>query len=254
MKKTTFIITAGLLFVACNYNSNSNSSSEAKETASAEATAEVLWDAVTDYDGNTYDAIRIGNQVWMLENLKTTHYADGTPIEEGFFSEDTPNWSYPDSDSTNKDEKGLLYNWLAVMHNSSSSSSKPSGIQGICPDGWHVPSDAEWKQMEMTVGISPSEVDSIGWRGDIAHKLCKYDWSDMELHSDDPDLNASGFCAVPAGDNSILPNCYLEAYFWTCTQRDGDSAYARQLTHTLNGVERMSAGFPQEYSVRCVRN
>lgn len=253
MKKSTFIITAGLLFVACNYNSNSNSSSEAKETASAEATAEVLWDAVTDYDGNTYDAIRIGNQVWMAENLKTTHYADGTLIEEGLFSKDTPNWSYPDFDSTNKDKKGLLYNWLAVMHNSSSSASNPSGIQGICPDGWHVPSDAEWKQMEMTVGISPSEVDNMGWRGDIAQKLSKYVWSDAARYTDNPSLNASGFGAVPAGDNSIQPNCHIDACFWTCTQCD-DNAYARHLSFDINGVERASGDTGVGYSVRCVRN
>jgi len=73
-------------------------------------------------------------------------------------------WCY-DNDGNNCDIYGRLYNWETMMNGEESSDEVPSGVQGICPDGWHVPSDNEWKILEMYLGISQSEVDQIGWRG-----------------------------------------------------------------------------------------
>ena len=107
---------------------------------------------VTDYDNNTYNTVQIGNQCWMKENLRTTHYSDGTSIPMGNSTSNTTAYYYVDNNISNVSTYGYLYNWPAVMGNSSSSSANPSGVQGICPTGWHVPSDAEWIQLSDYVG------------------------------------------------------------------------------------------------------
>ena len=100
---------------------------------------------VKDYDGNVYKTVQIGNQCWMKENLRTKHYSDGTPIytssNVGGHAE-VPLCYYP------SEKYGLMYNWKAVMRNSFSSDRNPSGVQGVCPTGWHVPSEAEWIQLK----------------------------------------------------------------------------------------------------------
>ena len=102
---------------------------------------------VTDIDGNVYKTVKLGNQVWMAENLRTTRYADGRKIPLGTTeSFDVAYRYYPDDNSANVADYGYLYNWPAVMNGSASSSANPSGVQGICPDGWHVPSNAEWTE------------------------------------------------------------------------------------------------------------
>ena len=108
---------------------------------------------IMDRDSNIYNTVLIGTQCWMKENLRTTKYADGTSISNGSTTSTTiAYWYYPNNDAFYKTTYGLLYNWKAVMGNSSSSSSNPSGVQGICPTGWHVPSDAEWTQLTDYVG------------------------------------------------------------------------------------------------------
>ena len=107
--------------------------------------AETAGSGVTLADGNTYNTVLIGTQCWMKENLRTKKYANGTTISQGSLSSSssTAYWYFPNNDSSNMSTYGLLYNWKAVMQNSSSSSANPSGVQGVCPNGWHVPSDAE---------------------------------------------------------------------------------------------------------------
>ena len=106
---------------------------------------------LTDYDGNIYNTVVIGSQCWMKENLRTTHYAN---------SDDIYLWSsiaeyypflawrrYPNRDSLNVTTYGYLYNWPAAMHLATGSSNNPRDVQGICPTGWHMPSEAEWAQL-----------------------------------------------------------------------------------------------------------
>ena len=101
---------------------------------------------VTDYDGNNYSTVLIGTQCWMAENLRTTHYANGViiPMVNSTYGETTDPYCYePNNNGSNVSTYGYLYNWHAVMHGESSSNANPSGVQGVCPTGWHVPSDAE---------------------------------------------------------------------------------------------------------------
>lgn len=141
----TFAV-AALCFTACGHEGGGSSNQEYPSTA------EVIRNAVKDIDGNKYDAVKIGNQVWMASNLRTTRYADGTAIplgEIGTYSFTEPyhyvsgSYGSNEENMVNVSTYGLLYNWKAVMWNWSSSNTNPSGVQGICPTGWHVPSDAE---------------------------------------------------------------------------------------------------------------
>lgn len=97
---------------------------------------------VTDFDGNVYSTVKLGTQCWMRENLRTTHYADGTeiPLGDELASFTDPLYFNHPAGSLTLVERGYLYNYPAVMHGDSSSWEIPSGVQGICPDGWHVPS------------------------------------------------------------------------------------------------------------------
>ena len=97
----------------------------------------VYTDAVTDYDGNTYDAMVIGDKVWMAENYKSTHAADGSAITDTY---------YPNLDESTVAEYGLLYDSAAALNGEPNSSSNPSCVQGIAPNMWHIPSAAEWNE------------------------------------------------------------------------------------------------------------
>ena len=107
----------------------------------------VIRNAVKDVDGNKYDAVRIGKQVWMQSNLRTTHFRDGSEIPQGTmqdWSRKNPYFYRPTlQDIPLYDEKtwGCYYNWPAV-----------NDERGLCPKGWHVPTDAEWTEMEEFVG------------------------------------------------------------------------------------------------------
>lgn len=107
---------------------------------------------VTDYDGNVYKTIKIGNQVWMAENLRVTHFADGTPIKK--VTDDTEWTNLSDTDSAycfvnnvENSEYGIFYTRSAALGDVINSKANPSGVQGISPDGWHIPSNAEWLEL-----------------------------------------------------------------------------------------------------------
>ena len=227
---------------------------------------------VMDYDGNVYNTVQIGNQCWMRENLRTTHYANGGSIPAGSTASDVPAsytapyyYSYTSS-GVPLEERGYLYNWRAVMHNANSSDANPSGVQGICPDGWHVPSNAEWTQLVDYVssqsqyvcyeeqGIAKALSSTSGWISGDWSNPCSVSWVQSSN-------NATGFSAVPAG---ILygPNWEFDeagefAFFWSSTlDSEHPDVYASALIinrfewYVRRNVEARFNGL----SVRCLRN
>ncbi len=220
----------------------------------------VISDAVADIDGNLYDAVQIGEQVWMASNLKTTRYADGTEIPNGAYqSSDTVAYRYAPADNeANVAQFGYLYNWAAVMHGADFSNASPSGVQGVCPDGWHVPSNAEWKTMTDFVRRDPdymyvslSEAKALaapaGW--DTTH-LLNTPGRDQRLN------NATGFNAKPAGCFAF--GDYQDfggyAHFWTSVRTSDYYGGGRSI-----GFNRTEAGSYESSlfygrSVRCVRD
>ena len=231
---------------------------------------------LTDYDGNVYNTVAIGTQCWMKENLKTTHYSDGWPIEwrneERSYTE--AYYYYPNRDILNVAEYGLLYNWKAVMRNSLESDSIPSGVQGICPIGWHVPSDAEWYAMTTFLtnyhqdllcngSNAKALADSIGWRTSS---------NNCTPGNDSYTNNSTGFSARPAGyfgnwtyAGDIGYGFGTRAQFWgtssggwwecdgkkaaRCINYDGDGMYSPQVNSGCHGMDA-SLGL----SVRCLRD
>ncbi|MBR4219488.1 MAG: T9SS type A sorting domain-containing protein [Bacteroidales bacterium] len=221
---------------------------------------------VTDRDGNTYKTIQIGEQCWMKENLRTTKYADGTSITKGNTSASTTvgYWYYPNNNAENVSTFGLLYNWKAVMRNASSSSQNPSGVQGICPNGWHVPSYQEWFQFmgymgaqsefqcsASTYSIARAISSTKGWNGNSSYGHC----SPGQFPEKN---NSSGFSIVPAGNSTENAN-YLNfknyAFLWSATASSSSEPYQFMVycNSELPSLETSSSPIFGK-SVRCVRN
>ena len=216
---------------------------------------------VTDIDNNIYNTVQIGNQCWMKENLRTTRYANGSSVALGSStSTTTPYRYYPNADQSNISTYGYLYNWKAVMGNSSSSSANPSGVQGICPTGWHVPSDAEWTQLTNYVSsqsqyvcggastyIAKSLASTTGWYSSTV--TCNVGYAPSSN-------NATGFSVLPAGkyygDYSLFG---YSTELWSATDGyDDTAAYYRGLYSFGNSVGRYSSLKDAGCSVRCLRD
>ena len=282
MRKTIFIILSVLgicTFSSCNEHKRPTIDEELSQPTTDEpsqpTTEEPLQPTTdgpsqptTDIDGNVYKTVKLGNQVWMAENLRTTRYADGTPIPLGTESSYDVAYRYHPSDySAYVADYGYLYNWAAVMNGSASSEANPSGVQGICPDGWHVPSDAEWTELTNYVK-SQSQYVCGDYTGNIAKALASeegwYSYYYGECAVGNPDANnATGFSARPAGyyevvcfDNYFDNYRYFgyDAYFWSATQSDSGNAYFRYLSYLSALVYRYDTTKDYGYAVRCVRN
>lgn len=214
---------------------------------------------LTDRDGNTYNTVLIGTQCWMKENLRTTKYANNTSIAQGNSPSTTSAYYYPNNNAANMPTYGLLYNWKAVMQNSSSSSANPSGVQGICPTGWHVPSDAEWTQLTDYVS-SQSEYVCGSDNTSIAKALAgTTGWSSSTntcaVGNTPSQNNSTGFSALPAGSYSnSYGNFGNNALFWSATEYDISHAYYPSLYYNRAFVTRNYGDKYFGFSVRCAKD
>ena len=205
---------------------------------------------VTDIDGNVYNTVRIGNQCWMKENLRTTHYSDGT----------SANFYYPNNDSSKVSTYGCLYSWNVAMHGASSSPTVPSGVQGICPVGWHVPSNGEWYQLTYYVSSQEEYLCSpnTSYIGKALASTTGWAISNTNCHvgKKPADNNATGFSVLPAGYYYYgeLKNFGSQAYFWSSTESNAGAAYERQIFYNGTGMGKVSYNKSYGYSVRCLRN
>ena len=204
---------------------------------------------VTDVDGNVYNTILIGNQCWMRENLRTTHYADNTSLIEGEeMSVSTPYYYMPVMEESELSLYGLLYNWPATVM---------GGAQGICPDGWHVPTVDEWMELHRYVAsndenLCGSSANSIGKALAIS-----YGWLPSSSSCDTGDTttvhNATNFCALPAGR---YPNntTGINATFWTSTESSELQAVTRYLTYITPNFSEGNLRKDHAASVRCIKD
>ncbi len=213
-----------------------------------------------DVDGNAYGMVQIGSQCWMSENLRTTKYSDGTPIALGTDISETTAYRYaPDDYESNVPTYGYLYNWAAVMNGSGSSSANPSGVQGVCPAGWHVPSSAEWTQLTGYVN-SQNQYLCGGNNGYIAKALASATgWSSNSafcaVGNNPSENNATGFAVVPAGIyDGNFSNFSYGAYFWSSTEDISGFAYSRYFRNEYPYVTHMPFNNEYGHSVRCLRN
>ncbi len=213
----------------------------------------VLANTVTDYDGNVYNTVTIGTQVWMAENLKTTHYADGTaiPLVTGNSNWDTLTstskaYCWYNNDTTNKITYGALYTWAAAMNGAESSNNNPSGIQGVCPTGWHLPSAAEWTQLSTYLG-------GIGVAGGKLKETDTIHWLSPNTEA----TNEVGFTALPGGnrgDNGTFDLIRQYGLWWTATEFDDLNAYYRRLNYFNANVYINNYYKMVGFSVRCLKD
>ena len=223
---------------------------------------------VTDYDGNVYNTVQIGNQCWMKENLRTTHYANGGSIALGSDTSTTTAYRYyPNNHSDNVVAYGYLYNWKAVMRNSSSCNNNPSGVQGICPNGWHVPSYSEWEELSNYVRsqncylcnsnalyVAKSLASIMGWNTNT--NICA-------VGNIPSDNDATGFSALSAGGyryNNNYLNFGQQAAFWSATSSTDfnpnalETALVRYLAYHSAEVFTQYYYKYYSFSVRCLRD
>lgn len=231
----------------------------------------IFGDGVTDVDGNAYQTIIIGGQEWMAENLIVTSFPDGTDIPSGFTAEE---WSqletaayavhdHQDVDGIDLPQEmvstyGMLYNWHAV-----------SDEKGLCPEGWHIPSDADWQQLldylEQEHGImnqdeaggagnalKAARQDGHPWGGD--HNTAEHPyWLAHEKHHGTDDF---AFNVVPAGgrgDDGLYKNLLEGAGFWTNTEASAGKAWHHYIIHLAGNVSRDDFDKRFGLSVRCIR-
>lgn len=202
---------------------------------------------VTDYDGNVYQTVQIGDQEWMAENLNVTRYPDGSaiPLVANSNSWDALSpgdeaYCWYDDNISNGDTYGALYTWDAAMNAAESSDASPSGVQGVCPDGMHMPGDGEWKELEMYLGMSQAETDDTGGRGtDEGGKLKETGTAHWNSPNEGA-TNESGFTALAAGSRShdgSFSELGFEAVFWTATE-EANNPMIRKLFNTNSTVSR----------------
>ena len=217
--------------------------------------------AVTDIDGNTYNAVQLGDQVWMASNLRCTKYADGTGLTYGLtVTSDAPCYYPPNDNIDIVDTCGYLYNWKAVMRGSSTSYLKPSGVQGICPDGWHVPSVEEWRTLLDYLGTNANYITGENSRN-VAKSLAANElWTvdSINAYTVGNDLsanNATLFTAYPAGSyNGNYVRYGTRADFWTCSEHSATAADIASLSHNSPIVSINNGEKTYGRSVRCVKD
>jgi len=221
---------------------------------------------LTDYDGNTYQTLKIGSQCWMKENLRTTHYANGGSISLGPSDNNFMGCRYyPNGKSSSVSMYGYLYDWKAVMRFSSSSSANPSGVQGVCPNGWHVPSSSEWEQLTDYVS-SQSQYVCGDYSSHIAKSLSSFiGWESCSticgVGYTPGSNNATGFSALPAGgyynfvngDNEYR-DFGKEVNFWSSKESDSDIAVILHFYYGDTSVKREYSIKKNGFSVRCLRD
>ena len=223
-----------------------------------------LWDnsPVEDIDGNQYATFQLGDQVWMAENLKVIHYSDGTPIDH---VESTEEWlglekdskAYASYDNSDLDfvTYGALYTWSAAMNGSASSDEYPGEVQGVCPAGWHLPSDSEWKQLEYDLGMNELDVRDKEWRGYTEGGMLKQEGISLWDEPNYLATNESGFSAIPGGYRKVEGD-FLDrgsfAAFWSSTGYE-DEALMRGLNTKRGSILRENYPKSSGLSVRCVK-
>ena len=226
---------------------------------------------VTDVDGNIYNKVTIGTQVWMKENLKTTKYNDGTAIPN---ITDDSTWAklttgaYSDYNNTpsNSIIYGRLYNWYTADNNAATKVASNGG-KNVCPTGWHIPADAEWTTL--TDYLTNNGYGYEGSGSDIAKSMAatsgwNTDPTAGNVGNDQASNNSSGFTALPSGGrNDAFPRAGHFGPFgsvgnfglwWSSTEYSSVSAYYRGMSFNGSLVSRDATSKRYGYSVRCLKD
>jgi len=232
MKKMILFLLAGVLLYSCKPQEAPNTFTDSR-------------------DGKVYKTVTIGSQVWMAENLaylpsvvgpETVSDTDPCYYVYNYYGIDVTTAKT----RTNYLTYGVLYNWPAVMQGEPSSDANPSRVQGICPTGWHLPSDAEWEQLVTHLGGS----DNAG--GKLKEKGTEH-WKEPNEGAD----NESGFTALPGGYRDY-GGAFVDignyGTWWSSSEYNTNYAWSRYLYYNDSYVGRSCNDKERGFSVRCVRD
>ena len=212
---------------------------------------------VKDNDGNQYKAVRIGNQVWMAENLRTTKYSDGTAIplkvidNNAWINLSTPGYCWWNNDSaTSSVLYGAIYNWYAV------------NTGKLCPTGWHVPTDADWTLMENYLIANGYNYDGTNSGNKIAKSLAAPTNWPLSSNTGVPGntdysvyRNKTEFTALPVPGRGLTFDCCEEyGKWWSASKFDNSSAWLRVIYYDKAYVERTYYLMVTGLSARCVKD
>jgi uncharacterized protein (TIGR02145 family) len=228
-------LTSSTKYYVCAYATNSAGTAYGNEVSFITQN-----ENVTDIDGNVYNTVIIDTQVWMKENLNVIHYSDGTSIPN--VQNDTQ-WqnlltgAYCDYNNAPDSSKtyGRLYNWYAV-----------SDAHNLCPEGWHVPSDAEWTALIEVLGAEGVAGGKLKETG-TAHWISPNNYA----------TNQSGFTALPGGDRNydgIFAGIGVYASWWSATESDATNASSYTIHTNYSVVLNPHYSKNDGYSVRCIKN
>lgn len=191
---------------------------------------------LTDVENNTYNGVKIGDQVWMQENLKVTHYRNGDPIalNSDWALTTVGAYCWYSNEAPNKDVYGALYNYYTTIDN-----------RNLCPVGWHIPSEGEWAMLSAYLGgdeISGGKMKEFG-----------------TLHWTEPNTdatNSSGFSAFPAGyreSDGAFNSLGVEGKWWSITTNDASTAVFRYIYNNYSTLFIESFPKSSGLSVRCIQ-
>jgi uncharacterized protein (TIGR02145 family) len=204
---------------------------------------------MTDIMGNVYPVVRIGDQCWMGANLRTTFRRNGVPIENvtvGNFwvTINTAAWCDYNNSPFNPPARGKLYNWWAAAD------------PNICPLGWHVPTDTEWQQLEITLGMPTVELGETGYRGGDQNVGGKINgWLTLAQGA----TNESGFSGLPAGYRNLnggeFADQNTDGYWWSATNAGGGRSWSRGIGNTNpSSIGRFFSLQGFGFCVRCIQD
>lgn len=197
-----------------------------------------------DYDGNGYPTLTLGDQVWMAENLRVTHYSNGDAIPNvidaiAYEALTTGAYSWYDNDQSIYSLYGALYNWYAV-----------NDSRGLCPDGWHVPDDTEWSTLLNHLGGTETAAGKMKSNSDL--------WDSPNSEA----TNTSGFSGLPGGardQNGNFSTIGISGHWWTSTEASDGFAWTYHINHAPPEnygltVRRISNYTRAGFSVRCLKD
>ena len=209
--------------------------------------------SIEDIDGNTYGTVVIGAQKWMRENLKVTTYNTGDPINivepwNYWLSNSNGAYCWYENDKETYGELyGAIYNHIAVRNDD------------LCPDGWHIPSEEEWKELEIFLGVNADEANLYFFHGiNEGSKLAGSSdlWFEGDLTRDN-EFGVTDFNAIPAGmrtKGGEFINMEYQTYYWSSSIGDVDNGYYRNIRFNNPQIYRYHISKNTGFSVRCMKN
>ena len=234
-----------LLFITCS-----------EDTTLLDPGSDRLRATVTDIDGNVYQTVKIGDQWWMAENLRVARYRNKDPIP---IVTDSVCWACLSTgacciygnETSPEPSYGRLYNWYAVKC-----------PRGLAPEGWHVPTDEEWKSLEMYLGMSQSMADTEYYRGTNQGGMLKGTGNSLWKVPNAGATNEYGFSALPGGGRSAVTIQGIGKFvyrgeiatFWSSTQKNAHNAWFRILSYERADIYRLSSDKQLGFAVRCVKD